>query len=154
MKILIKILYLISYVYFPKLIIEDLILFEQIESLKLIAKKGHYKNRLQIANNLNLLKKKHQSILIEILIDDKVESISQSIIEDFQMVKFQVDLNLKIENKKKFWKQNQSIKNKKLKLFSKIYKGTKNYKRKFSKGESYQNAKEMLKKPMNTGKWF
>jgi hypothetical protein len=35
-----------------------------------------------------------------------------------------------------------------------LLKKTTNRKRKFSNGEALQNLKNMLKKPMNTGKWF
>ena len=36
----------------------------------------------------------------------------------------------------------------------KIFKNTTNRKRKFSNGETFQNMKEIIKKPMNIGKWM
>ena len=89
-----------------------------------------------------------------ILINDKIEIISKLIIKEsfkISLTKFHQNI---INEKAEYWKLKEVENNLNKEKIKKILKNTKNRKRKFSKGETFQNMKEMIKKPMNTGKWF
>jgi len=132
----------------------ELITNDKIDTLKTIAKSGHFKNRLLIAQRLNQLKEQNKLFLIDILYNDKVENISLLAIEESNKLNLTEAQKDKFIDKIEYWtnkrKQSEKMKAKN----SEQLKNSKNFKRKFSDGESYQNMKKMLKKPMNTGKWF
>ncbi|NJM79666.1 MAG: hypothetical protein HC854_08730 [Flavobacterium sp.] len=122
--------------------------------VKTIAKKGHYKNRMQIAENLYILKDAERTQLVEILIYDPIEFIFEKAIVASETLLLKKDLKSKIEERKKYWLHRKIAEEKQNKITTENLKGTSNFKRKFGSGESLNNVKEMLKKPMNTGKWF
>lgn len=60
----------------------------------------------------------------------------------------------KASAKEMYWNTREAELSEKQKRIAEILKGSTNYKRKFSDGSTLANMKKMLKKPMNTGKWF
>jgi len=147
-------LYKILYFKFPNFIMQEFISKEKMNSLSIICKSGHYKNRIFIVENLSLISKPNRLQLILILINDKIESISQKAIKSSNDIKLNTKLQKVVDTKVKHWENRKLEREQNEKRTKRLLKNSKNKKRKFSKGESYQNMKEMLKKPMNTGKWF
>lgn len=126
----------------------------RIKLLYLIAKKGHYKDRMYLVNQIASLQINAQHKLIYILLDDPVEVISQTTIKVSQTLTLLAELNTAILEKKEYWISLNKEREESKKAYSKIYKNLPHYKRKFSNGESYQQMKQMLKKSMNIGKWI
>ena len=151
---MLKIIYFFFYLKFPDSLIDFFIANNKIQTLKMIAKKGHYKNRIQIAENLKLLKDTERSQLVEILINDPIELIFEKTIIASETILLKKDLKSKIEEQKKYWLHKKIAEEKQKAITTENLKNSSNFKRKFGTGESYTTAKEMLKKPMNTGKWF
>ena len=126
-------------------------MFCQLEN---ISKFGHYKDRKYVAENIASFSNNNRLRLMLILINDKIEIISKLIIKEsfkISLTKFHQNI---INEKAEYWKLKEVENNLNKEKIKKILKNTKNRKRKFSKGETFQNMKEMIKKPMNTGKWF
>jgi hypothetical protein len=63
-------------------------------------------------------------------------------------------LQTRILIRKEYWYSRMIAENNQREVTQENLKGTENFKRKFGNGESLNAVKEMLKKPMNTGKWF
>lgn len=154
MQNLLKLFYVIFYVKLPWFIIKYLILKGKIKTLEVIAQKGHYKNRIQLTQNIDRLSIKNQWKLLLILLDDKIEKISKDIIKQYENKYLPSDLKSALFNKRKYWKEKHKIDSRKKERIAELFKNNTNYKRKFGDGESLKNVKEMLKKPMNIGKWF
>ena len=127
---------------------------EKMDSLLTICESGHYKNRMFIVENLSLISKPNRLKLILILLNDKIELISKEAIKNSNEVYLNDQYQQVVNDKIEHWKKRTLERVEKQKTMKALLKGSTNRKRKFSKGESYQNMKEMLKKPMNTGKWF
>ncbi|NHN27929.1 hypothetical protein FIA58_019805 [Flavobacterium jejuense] len=147
-------LYFFFYVKFPESWIEFLINKKRVQILKVIAKKGHYKNRMQIAEQLEQLNDIGKLELLPILINDSIEFIFEKTTVVSETLFLKKDLKAKIEERKIYWLNKKNAEEKQKGITSENLKNTSNFKRKFGSGESLKNAKEMLKKPMNTGKWF
>ncbi|WP_159777231.1 hypothetical protein [Flavobacterium sp. 9AF] len=122
--------------------------------MKIIAKKGHYKNRIQIAESLKLLNDEEKAELISIQIDDSIEVVFEKAIEVAHTSKVSRQLKQKMEERKTIWAAKKINEELQKEITSKKLKDTTNYKRKFGSGESLDTVKKMLKKPINTGKWF
>jgi len=127
---------------------------EKISSLKTISKHGHYKDRQYIAKRINAFSSKNKEQLIMILLDDQIEMISKMLIDYSKEYKSSNKVLEKAISKEKLWMKKKKEKELKREKMSEILKNSSNRKRKFSDGESYQAAKDMLKKPMNTGRWM
>ena len=127
---------------------------QRIQLLEGVAKKGHYKNRIYIAEHVSSLHINGQHKLITILLDDPVEYISQKTIESSKSLRLLDELKKRIVEKKKFWAELKKQREDNAKANAEIYKNLTNYKRKFSDGDSYKQLKQAIKKPMNTGKWI
>ena len=151
---MLKILYKISYFKIPVFLMKYLISKKKIKSLKVVSKHGHYKDRIYIAEKINALSNDNKIQLIEILLDDKVEFISKLVIKFTKKTRLSEYVLEKAIEKEKFWKKKEVERDIKKEKMNKMLKNSTNRKRKFSNGESYQNAKNMLKKPMNTGRWM
>jgi hypothetical protein len=122
--------------------------------LKTIAKSGHYKNRIFIAERINQLSDENKLQLIEILLNDSIEKISQLAIRESEKLILKKAFKLKVHEKSEYWVNKRLTDEKRKAKNKELLKNSTNSKRKFSNGESYQNMKNMLKKPMNTGKWL
>ena len=127
---------------------------QRINIVLVIAKKGHYKDRLYLAKHIPSLHINGQHKLISILLDDPVQVISETTIKVAQTLRLLEELQMRISEKEAFWVTHTKEQEERKKAYSKAYKGLPHYKRKFSNGESYQQMKQMLKKSMNTGKWI
>lgn len=154
MQSLLKILYLVFYFKLPWFIVKRLILRDKIKTLEIIAKKGHYKNRIQLTQNIDHLSIKNQWKLLIILLDDNLEKVSEDIIKRYENKYLPTDLKSALFDKRKYWKEKHKSNLKKQARMAELFKNNTNYKRKFGNGESLKNVKDMLKKPMNNGKWF
>ena len=151
---MLKFLYKISYFKIPEFIMNNFVLRQKMNSLKTIAKSGHYKNRMYIVERINLLSNENKLKLIEILYDDKIEIISKSAIKESSKLILPKLTKAQIIEKTEYWINKKIEAKKNGEKIKRLLKNTTNRKRKFSNGESYQNLKNMLKKPMNTGKWM
>ncbi|WP_432412170.1 hypothetical protein [Rasiella sp. SM2506] len=127
---------------------------EFLKVLKFLSKYGHYKNRIHISKHVAQLSIKAQIEILDILIDDAIPIVSINAI-GFGKVLLQSNyIRQKATEKEIYWEKRKAELSKKQKSMAEILKGSKNYKRKFSDGGTLANMKNMLKKPMNTGKWF
>lgn len=147
-----KILYFLFYIKIPRFILKKLISNNK-DALEIIAIKGHYKDRIYLSENIKTLKRENQLKLIKILLDDKIEAISKIIISQYNNDILN-ELTLLVEEKSAYWKRKKIENEITSQKTAELLENTKNYKRKFGNGESFQMVKQMLKKPMNTGKWF
>jgi|TARA_B110000240_G_scaffold92237_1_gene104770 hypothetical protein len=149
-KFLLKILYFKV----PNFILNFLIKKDKMNSIEIIGKDGHYKNRIYLAKYIHVFSYENKLKLIEILLEDNIEYISNLAIKESKKIILKKNLKRKVNEKIEFWntKKIQTEINKEKN--ERLLKNSTNRKRKFSNGESYQNLKNMLKKPMNTGKWF
>lgn len=154
MKYLLHITYSLFYTKIPTYILQKWILSQRIKWLVVVARKGHYKNRIQIAELIPSLHINGQHKLINILLDDPVISISQKVIKISESLKLLDELKKRIIEKQIYWHALEKELEDNRKAYAKIYKDMPHYKRKFSNGESYQQMKQALKKSMNIGKWM
>lgn len=151
---LLRFIYSLSYFKFHETWIFSFIKKEKVTILRSILKKGHYKNRMQIVENLMLLSDECQKELIEILINEPIEIIFNKgllVVDDLNIGE---SLQARIQMRKEYWYSRMIAENNQREVTQENLKGTENFKRKFGNGESLSAVKEMLKKPMNTGKWF
>jgi len=132
----------------------DFILEQNIKTLEIIAEFGHFKNRIFISDRIDSLSKENKIRLIQILFNDKVENISRNAIEKSLKLNFPRNTRIKITEKLEYWNNKNIERELNSKRVSELLKGTKNHKRKFSNGETFKSVKEMIKKPMNIGKWM
>ena len=123
-------------------------------TLSIIAKKGHYKDRLYLAKNIPSLHINGQHKLIRILLDDLVQVISKTTIQVSKTLRLLDQLQIAISEKESYWITYTKEQENRKEAYSKVYKNLPHYKRKFSNGESYQQMKQALKKGMNIGKWI
>jgi hypothetical protein len=119
-----------------------------------VAKNGHYRNRLYLAKHIASLHINGQHKLISILLDDPVQVISETTIKISKTLRLLEELQTRISEKEAYWTLHNKEQEERKGAYSKVYKGLPHYKRKFSNGESYQQMKQALKKSMNTGKWI
>lgn len=125
-----------------------------IKILSVVAKKGHYKNRLYLAKYIPSLHINGQHKLIRILVDDPVQVISETVIQVSKTLRLLDDLQITISEKESYWMTHTKQREERKKAYANVYKNLPHYKRKFSDGESYQQMKQALKKGMNIGKWI
>lgn len=151
---LLSIIYFFFYFKFSENSIFSFIRKEKVTILKSVLKKGHYKNRMQIAENLMLLCDDYQKELIEILLDEPIEIIFNKMLLVTNHLNLSESLQTRIQLRKEYWYSRMITENNQKEVTQEKLKGTENFKRKFGNGESLNMVKEMLKKPMNTGKWF
>jgi hypothetical protein len=154
MKTILKIIYRLSYFKIPDWIVEKLMGSRKMGLLKIISAKGHYKNRMMISDQLKRLSAKNQLILLETIIDDNIQVISQSGIQAAKKLKLKDSLIKKVAMRKRYWEERELELVKKRARTKELLKNSTNHKRKFSDGETYKQTKQMLKKPMNTGSWY
>ncbi len=154
MKTILKILYRLSYFKIADWILEKLINSRKIGLLKVISANGHYKNRLMISNQLKKLSAKNQLLLLETIINDNIQVISQNGIRAAGKLKLKKGLIKKVAKREKYWVERESELIKKRARTEELLNNSTNHKRKFSDGETYKHTKQMLKKPMNTGSWY
>jgi len=154
LKYILLIIYSLFYAKIPKYILQKWIASQKISWLIVVAKKGHYKNRIQIAEEVTSLHSNGQHKLIKVLVDDPIEYISQKTIEISKSLRLLDDLKTYLSKKENYWQLLQKEREVNAKATKEIYKNLPNYKRKFSNGESYQQMKQAAKKAMNIGKWI
>ena len=139
MSVFLKISYFFFYFKLPWFFIKHLILRGKIKTIEIIAKKGHFKNRIK---------------LFEVLLEDKIEIISMDMIKRYESRYLPEDLAISLTNKKRYWEEKKIADDQKQKKNAELLKNATQYKRKFSDGETFKNVKQMLRSPLNTGKWF
>jgi len=132
----------------------DFILLQNIKMLEIIAELGHFKNRIYISDRIDTLSKENKIRLIKILFNDKIEIISRGAIDKSMKLSFPKNIRIQITEKLEYWKEKKNEQSLNSKRVSELLKGSTNQKRKFTNGETFSKTKEMLKKPMNTGKWM
>jgi len=147
-----KILYSLFYFKIPRFILKKFISNNN-DALDIIAKRGHYKDRIYLAENIKTLNRENQLGLMKTLLDDNIEVVSKKTINQFSN-DVPKELASLIKKKSAYWKRKRIENDILSQKTSELLKDSKNYKRKFGNGESFQMIKQMLKKPMNTGKWF
>ena len=151
---MLKLLYQILYFKFPDAIIRSFIRKQRMKTLLTISEVGHYKNRTFIAENIGSLSSPIQLKLILILLNDNIEKISQLAIEKSKEIALNKSQQNMIKEKVQYWENKKIETAQNQKKIQELLKNSTNTKRKFSNGETYQEMKEMIKKPMNLGKWF
>jgi len=127
---------------------------QRVNMILVVAKKGHYKNRLYLAEHIASLHINGQHKLINLLVDDPVQVISETTIQVSKTLRLLDELQVTISEKEAYWITHAKEQEERKEAYSKIYKKLPQYKRKFSDGESYQQMKQALKKGMNIGKWI
>ena len=125
-----------------------------VKALKFLCKNGHYKNRIYISENVAELPIEAQIELLDILIEDNISVVSFNAIAIGKYLLQSKYIRQKASEKEVYWKDREVALSEKQKRIAEILKGSTNHKRKFSDGSTLANMKNMLKKPMNTGKWF
>ncbi len=125
-----------------------------IKTLSVIAKKGHYKNRIYLSKHIASFHINGQHKLIKILLDDPIQVISETVIQVASTLRLLDELQVAISEKESYWSTHNKQQEERKVAYSKVYKNLPHYKRKFSNGESYQQMKQSLKKGMNIGKWI
>jgi hypothetical protein len=134
----------------------DFVSKQKIKLLEIISESGHYKNRKYIAESIDSFSNQNQNKLrlMKILLNDKIEIISKLIINESTKMNLTKAQQNEFDEKIEYWNQKEFENNLKKEKMKKIFKNTTNRKRKFSNGETFQNMKEIIKKPMNIGKWM
>ncbi len=127
---------------------------EHLWILKFLSKYGHYKNRMLISEKASQLTNENQIEILDILLDDKISVISRNAIKIGALLLRSKDIRQRVSIKEIYWNTREAELSEKQKRIAEILKGSTNHKRKFSEGNTLANMKNMLKKPMNTGKWF
>lgn len=127
---------------------------ECLKILKFLSKNGHYKNRIYISKNASQQSIKSQIEILDILIDDVIPVVSKNAIDIGKLLLQSSYIRKKASKKEIYWINREAELSEQQKNIAEILKGSTNYKRKFSDGGTLANMKNMLKKPMNTGKWF
>jgi len=133
---------------------KNLILKARMRLLLDIAKNGHYKNRIYLSENIKSFSYENKLRLIEVLINDKIEIISKLIIKESKNLSLPKSIQIQVKEKSEYWILKKIEIEKSKEKLGELFKNSTNRKRKFSKGDTLQNMKNMLKKPMNTGKWI
>lgn len=151
---MIKLLYKIFYFKIPRIILNHFILKEKMSSLKTIAKSGHYKNRLYIAERIKSFSNENKLGLIAVLYNDKIEIVSRLAIEESNKLSLPESIQFQINQKVEYWIDKRIETERNEEKIERLLENSTNTKRKFSNGETYQGMKNMLKKPLNTGKWM
>ena len=103
MRRLLIIIYGAFYSKIPNWVLQKWVTSQRISLLEVVAKKGHYKNRIYIAEHISSLHINGQHKLINILLDDPVEYISQKIIESSKSLRLLDELKDRILEKKNYW---------------------------------------------------
>ena len=132
----------------------DFVKKQNIDLLQIISESGHYKNRKHIAQKIESFSKENKLKLIQILLNDNIEIISKFVINESTKMSLPKALQIEINKRTEYWEKNEIENEQKRIKMKNSLKNTTNRKRKFSNGETYQNMKEMIKKPMNIGKWM
>ena len=154
MKYILQFTYYLFYLKIPRYIIQKWIISQRVNTLLVVAKKGHYKNRLYLAEHIAGLHINGQHKLISILLDDPVQVISETTIKISKTLRLLEELQTRVTDKETYWVLQNKEQEERKETYSKVYKNLPHYKRKFSNGESYQQMKQALKKSMNIGKWI
>ncbi len=111
---------------------------------------GLYDIRLKAAEHLGTLREQASAPFLKAAIDDEVQLVSEAAMHALELIGCSAEIQSEIETKRRYWlTRSEQAKNKKPR--EKTY--TPNRKERPSK-KSFENLKNMLKKPMNTGKWF
>lgn len=138
----------------PTWVLQKWVQSSKILTLSIIAKKGHYKDRLYLAKNIHSLHINGHYKLIRILLNDLVQVISETTIQVSKTLRLLDELQLAISEKEAYWITYTKEQENRKEAYSIAYKNLPHYKRKFSNGESYQQMKQALKKGLNIGKWI
>ena len=105
MSVFLKISYFFFYFKLPWFFIKHLILRGKIKTIEIIAKKGHFKNRIQLSENIKALEIRKQWKLFEVLLEDKIEIISMDMIKRYESRYLPEDLAISLTNKKRYWEE-------------------------------------------------
>ena len=156
MNILKKILIQKGILYLNKQQIENWISNGQIVNLEFALQIGNFKIRQQVLAALGELKSETSTELIVKSIDDKVKIVSLAAIAALAALE-QIGSNSeakKVINKKiEYWKEKDRIEKERRKNFThRTNSDIPSWER--TSKETYENMKEMIKKPMIGGKWF
>lgn len=154
MRYLLILTYSLFYIKIPTYVLKKWITSQRIDTLSVVAKKGHYKDRGYLAKHITSLHINGQHKIIKELLDDPVQIISETTIQVSKTLRLLDELQVVISEKETYWILLNKEEKERKKAYAKIYKNLPHYKRKFSDGESYQQMKQSLKKGMNIGKWI
>lgn len=113
--------------------------------------KGLYNVREKAAEKLGIIRTNNALPFLVRAIDDDIRSVSFAAMNAVEKIGLNKELEQKITEKKEYWKEKEkkdkeAFLNSKRKVFE--------YKWDRTSKENYENMKEMLKKPLNSGKWF
>ena len=153
MNTLTKILFQNSVLKLNEKQIENWISNRKIENLEFALKNGNFRIRKRVLDALGELKSQTSIELIIDKIDDKVKIVSLSAISALEKIGINSETKKLINNKIEFWKEKDIKEVEKRINFTNRNNYEIPYWERTSK-KTYENMKEMIKKPMIGGKWF
>lgn len=112
---------------------------------------GRYDTRELAAKHLGRIKSVESTENLINAIDDPVPAVSEAAMCALEIIGISPDIERRIQEKRAYWKKRE------------LNKGTSNHssEKKYiperkdrPSRKSYENLKQMLRKPMNSGKWF
>lgn len=119
-----------------------------ISFLEYAAQNGLHNIRRDAIIGLGILNSKDSESILTDAIDDSYRSVSLAAIDALKNMNRTPELNQRMEEKEKYWAE-RTIKNKPAEKWkSKMPKWERNSKK------TFENVKELLRKPVNIGKWF
>lgn len=126
---------------------------QQVDNLELALKVGDFKIRKQAIEALIDLNSQGSIPLILNAIDDKIPLVSMAAIEVINRLGVDQEIENRIKAKLEYWNQKSEVELEKRKNFTIRKKPEIRHNERTSK-ITYENMKEMIKKPMMGGKWF
>lgn len=124
--------------------------FKNIEAIEFALQNGLYDVRKASAEYLGENDCGSAIPLLVKALDDEVQVVSESVMKALESLSDSEEIKAKIESKKEFWVKRAEEAESKL-VTEKLYQRER--KERPSK-KTYENIKQMLRKPMNSGKWF
>lgn len=112
---------------------------------------GKYNVRVPAVNYLSKIDSDNSRRALISAIDDPMKQVSFTAMESLELRNCSDIVKDKIESRKQYWKQVETEKQNRQKSKNKFY--TPDRKDRPSR-KSFENLKQLLRKPMNSGKWF
>ncbi|XOV66941.1 MAG: HEAT repeat domain-containing protein [Fluviicola sp.] len=123
----------------------------KVDAIEYALRKGHYDVRQLAVEYLGDLDSKKSIPLLISTIDDPVSSVSEAAMNSLEKIGTDLATKSRIQEKRAYWKKHKS--KVEIKDRSPENKFTPERKDRPSR-KSFENLKQMLRKPMNSGKWF
>jgi hypothetical protein len=124
---------------------------KDLESIHWALQFGMYDVRQTAANFLGELKSKKSIRLLSNAVDDKIKNVSFAAMDSLWVILPNKKVENKIKLKKEFW---ISIKEKEIENRKNRKKPTNLVRNERTSKKTFENIKNLLRKPTNTGKWF